>query len=165
MREDIKNISFLIQYILDGGHVQLPGVRLSHSLRPHGLYHARLPCPSQSPAVCPSSCLLNQWCHLTISFSVAPFSFCFQSLPASGAFPVNQLFAPGTQSIGASASASVLPKRIQCWYLLRLTGLISLLSKGLSRVLQHRSSKPSIFLCSVFFIVQLSHPYMIMKKP
>ena len=98
----------------------------------HRLQHARLPCPSSSPRVCPSSCLLNQWCHPTISSSIT--LFCLQSFPASGFFPVSQLFSSGCQSIRVSASASVLPMSIQGWFPLRLTGLISLLSTGLSRI-------------------------------
>ena len=93
--------------------------------------HAKLPCPSPSPVVCPSSCPMNQWCHPTISSSVVPFSSCCRSFPASGSFPVSWLFVSGGQSIEASDSASVLPKSIQGWFPLRLTGLISLLSKGL----------------------------------
>ena len=106
--------------------------KLSDSLGPHGLQHFRLPCPSLSPEVCSNSCPLNWWCYLTISSSVALFS-CPQSFPASGSFPVSQLFASGGQTIGASASASVLPMNIQDWFPLGLTGLI-LKSKGLSRV-------------------------------
>ena len=106
---------------------------VSDSLRPHGLQHARLPCPSPSPGVCSNSHPLNRWCHPTISSSVVPFSSCPQSFPASESFPVSRLFASGGQSIGASASASVLPMNIQRWFPLGLTGLISLLSKGLSR--------------------------------
>ena len=94
----------------------------------------RLPCPSLSPGACSNSCPLSQWCHPTISSSVVPFSSCLQSFPASGSFPMNPLFAAGGQSIGASASASVLPKNIQGWFPLGFTSLISLLSKGLSRV-------------------------------
>ena len=105
---------------------------VSTSLRPHGLQHARPPCPSPSPRVCWSSCPLNQWCHPTISSFVTPFSFFLQCLPASGSFPMNRLFASGGQRFGASAS--VLPMHIQGWYPLRLTSLISLLSKGLSGV-------------------------------
>ena len=101
---------------------------MSNSLRPHGLQHARFPCPSLSLGVCSNSCPLSWWCHPTVSSSDAPFSSC----PALGCFPVSQLFASGGQSIGASAS--VLPVNIQGWVPLRLTGLISLLSKGLSRV-------------------------------
>ena len=103
-------------------------------LWPHGLQHTRLPCPSLSPRVCSNSRPLSQWCHPTISSSAAPFSSCLQSFPASGFFPMSQFFISGGQSIGASASASVLPMNIQCWYLLGLTGLISLVSKGPSRI-------------------------------
>ena len=102
------------------------------TLWPHGLQHIRLPCPSSSPGVCPSSCPLNRWYHPTISSSLALFS-CLLSFPASGSFPMSYLFVSGGQSIGASASVSVLPKSIQGWILLRFTGLI-LLSKRLSRV-------------------------------
>ena len=104
------------------------------SLRPHGLQHARLPCPSPSPRACSNSCPLSWWCHPTISSSASSFSFCLQSFPASGSFPMSQLFTSDGQSIGASASVSVLPMNIQGWHPLGLTGLISLLSKGLSRV-------------------------------
>ena len=107
---------------------------MSDSLRPHELQHARLPCPSLSPGVCSNSCPLSQWCHPNISFFVTPFSSCPQPFPASESFPKSQLITPGSQSIGASASASVLPKNIQGWFNLGLTGLISLLSKGLLRV-------------------------------
>ena len=107
---------------------------MSHSLQPHGLQHARLPCPSLSPGVCSHSCPLNPWCYLIISSSVTPFFFCFQSFPASGSFPVNQLFALGGQSIGTSASVSVLPMNIQGWFPSGLTGFISLQPEGLSRV-------------------------------
>ena len=96
--------------------------------------HARLPCPSLSPGVCSNSCPLSQWCHPTISSSVIPFSGCPQSLPASVSFTVSQLFESGGQSIGVLASASVLPMNIQGWFPLGWTGLISLLSKGLSKV-------------------------------
>ena len=104
------------------------------SLWPHGLKHARLPCPSPSPKICSNSNPLSQWCHPTISSSVVPFSSCPQSFPASGSFPVSQLFASGGQSVGVSVSASVLPVNIQGWFPLGLTGLISLQSKELSRV-------------------------------
>ena len=104
------------------------------SLWPHGAQHARFPCPSPSPRVCSNSCPLSQWYHPTISFSVIPFSSCLQSFPASGCFLVSWLFESGGQSIGVSASASVLPMNIQGWSPLGWTGLISLLSKELSRV-------------------------------
>ena len=105
---------------------------MSNSLQPNGLKHSRLPCPSPTPGACSNSCPLSWWCHPTISFSVVPFSSCLQSFPASGSFPMNQLFASGGQSIGASAS--VLSMNIQGWFPLGLIGLIYLLSKGLSRV-------------------------------
>ena len=126
---------------------------------PHGLQHARLPCPSPSPAVCPSSCLLNQWCYPTISFSDTLFS-CPQSFPASGSFPMSQLFTSGGQSIRDLTSASVLPMNIQGWFPSGLTGLLPLLSKRLSRVFSSTSLKAWVLWCSAFFRVQLSHPYM-----
>ena len=95
---------------------------MSDSLWPHGLQHARFPCPSPSPRVCSNSCPLSQWYHPTISSSVIPFSSCLQSFPASGSFPMSWLSASGGQSIGASASASVLPVNIQGWFPLGLTG-------------------------------------------
>ena len=101
---------------------------MSDSLRPHGLQHDRPPCPSLSLGV---SCPLIWWCHPTISSSVTPFSSCLQSFPASGPFPMSWLFASSGQSIRASALASALPMNIQGWFPLGLTGLISLLSKGL----------------------------------
>ena len=107
---------------------------MSDSLQPHGLQHTRLLCPSLPPGVCSNSCPVSRWCHLTISSSATLFSFCLQSFPASGSFPVSWLFESGGQTIGASASSSVLPMNIQDWFPLGLTGLISLLSKGLSRV-------------------------------
>ena len=108
---------------------------LSDSLRPYGLHNIRLPCPSPSPGACSNSCPLSRWCHPTISSSVIPFSSCLQSFPASGSFPISWLYASHGQSIGASASASVLPMNwFQDWFPLGLTGLISLQSKGLSRV-------------------------------
>ena len=108
--------------------------------------------------VCPSSCPLNQWCHPTISSSVAPFSFCLHSFPASGSFPMSWVFPSGSQSIGASAS--VLPMNIQGWFSLRLNSLIFLLSKGLSRVF----SSTTVLRHSAFFIVQLSYLYMTTGK-
>ena len=134
---------------------------MSNSLWPHGLQQTSLSCPSPTPSACSNSCPLSQWCYPTISSSVIPFSSCLQSFPASRSFPMNQFFASGGQSIGISASASVLPMNIQDWFPLGLTGLISLQSKGPSIVFsQHHSSKASILQHSAFFIVQLSHPYM-----
>ena len=108
--------------------------QLFDSLWPHGLQHTRPPCPSPTPRVYSNSCPLSWWCHQTISSSVVPFSSHLQSFPASGSFPMSQLFASGGQNIGVSASASVFPLNIQDWFPLGWTGWISLLSKRLSRV-------------------------------
>ena len=108
--------------------VQFSRSVVSDSLRPHESQHAR------PPGVYSNSCPLSRWCHPAISSSVVPFSSCPQSLPASGSFPVSQLFTWGGQSIGVSASASVLSMNTQDWSPLELTGRISLQSKGLSRV-------------------------------
>ena len=143
---------------------------MSNSLRPHGLQHTRLPCPSATPGFYSNSCLSSQWCHPTISSSVIPFSSCLQSFPASaakslqscptlcdpidgspsgssvpalGSFPLSQFFASGSQSIGVSASAPVLPMNILDWSPLGLTGLISLQSRGLSRVFSNTTVKVS----------------------
>ena len=107
---------------------------MSNSLQPLGLQHTRLPCPLPTPGSCSNSCPSSRWCHATISSSVIPFSSCLQSSPASGSFLMRQLFASGSQSIGASASASVLPVNIQDWFPLGWTGWISLQSMALSRV-------------------------------
>ena len=133
---------------------------MSDSLQPHGLQHARLLCPSLSPGVCSNSYPLSRWCYLT---SATPF-FCPQSFPASGSFPMNWLFESGGQIIGASASALVLPMNIQSSFPLGLTSLISLQTKGLSRVYFNHCSKASILRCSAFFMVQLSHPHMTTGK-
>ena len=100
----------------------------------HGLQHTRPPCPSPTPGVYSNSFPLSQWCYPTVSSSVIPFSSHIQSFPASGSFPMSQFFAPGSQSIGVSASASVLPMNIQDWFPSGWNGWISLQSKGLSRV-------------------------------
>ena len=115
-------------------NVQFSHSVMSDSLQPHGLQHARPPCSSPTPRVYSNSCPSSQWCHPTISSSVVPFSSSLQSFPASGSFLMSQYFTSGGQSIGVSASASVLPINIQGWFLIGLTGLISLQSKGLSRV-------------------------------
>ena len=99
---------------------------MSDSLQPHGLQHTRPPCPSPTPGVYSNSCPLSWWCHPTISSSVIPFSSCPQSFPASGSFPISQLFASGGQNIGVSASASILPVNIQDWFPLGWIGWISL---------------------------------------
>ena len=114
--------------------VQFSRSVVSDSLWPHELQHARPPCPSLTPGVHSDSCPSSWWCHTAISSSVVPFSSCPQSLPASGSFPMSQLFTSGGQSIGVSALASGLPKNTQDWSPLGWTGWISLQSKGLSRV-------------------------------
>ena len=138
---------------------------MSDSLWPHGLQHTRPPCPSPAPRVYSNSCPLSRWCHPAILSSVVPFSSCLKSLPASGSFPMSQLFAQGGQSIGVSASTSVLPMNTQDWSPSEWTGWISLPLQGtLKSLLQHHSSKASILWCSAFFTVQLSHPYMTTGK-
>ena len=115
---------------------------LSNYLQTHGLQHARLPCPSPSPEVCSNSCPLSQWCHPTILSSAIPHSSRLQSFLASGSFLMSWLFKSGGQSIGVTASASILPMNIQDWFPLGLlTGLISLLSKGLSRFFSNTKFK------------------------
>ena len=116
---------------------------MSNSSQPHGLLHARLPCPSPAPGACSNSCSSSQWCHPTISPSLVPFSSCFQSFPVSESFPISQFFASGGQSFGASAL--VLPMNIQGLFPLRLTGLISLQSKGLWRVISRITQKHQFF--------------------
>ena len=118
---------------------------VSDSLWPHGLQYARLPCPSPTRGACSNSCPSSQWCHPTISSSVVPFSSCPQSFPALASFPMSQFFTSTGQSIGASASASVLLMNIQGWFLLGLTGLISLPSKGLSRVFSNTTAQTHQF--------------------
>ena len=149
--------------------VQFNSVQFSHSvvpnsLQPRGLQLSRLPCPSPTPGDCSNSCLTCQWCHTTISSSVIPFSSYIQSFPLSRSFQMSHFFTSGSQSIGVSASTSVLSMNIQYWFPLGLSGLISLQSKGLSSLFQHHSSKASILQHSPFFIVQLSHPYMTTGK-
>ena len=119
--------------VLQTVSVQFSHLVMSDSLRPHELQHARTPCPSPTPGVHSNSCPSSQWCHPAISSSVVPFSSCLQSLPASGSFPMSQLFAWGGQSTGVSALVSFLPKNIQGWSPLEWTGWISLQSKGLSK--------------------------------
>ena len=128
--------------------VQFSSSVVFDSLWPHGLRHARPPCPSPTPGVYSSSCPLSQWCHPTISSPVVPFSSCPQSFPASGSFQISQLWAWGGQSIGVSASASVLPMNIQGWSPLEWTGWISLQSKGLSRVFSNTTVQKHQFFSS-----------------
>ena len=137
---------------------------MSNSLCPHGLQHTRLPCPSPSPRVCSNSCPLSQWYHPTISSPVTPFSSCPQSFPASGSFPVSQLFTSGCQNIGASASASVLPMNIQGRFPLGFTGLISLQTKGLSRVFPSTTVQKHQFFGSQLSLWSNSHIHIWLLK-
>ena len=152
-------------------HVQLSTVQfncsvMSNSLQPHGLQHARLPCPSPNPGAYSNSRPLSQWCHPTISSSLVPFSSCIQSFPASRSFPMSQFFALGGQSIGVSATASVLQMNIQDWFPLGWTGWISLQSKGLSRVFsnitvqkhQFFHAQPSLWSNSHIYTLLLEEP-------
>ena len=123
---------------------------LSNFLQPRGLQHTRL--PITTPRACSNSCPSSQWCHPTTSSSLVLFSFCLQSFPASGSFPMSQLFISGGQSIGVSASASVLPMNIQGWFLLGFTGWISLQTKGLSRVFSNTIVQKHQFFCAQFFL-------------
>ena len=137
---------------------------MSDSLQPHEPQHARTPCPSPTPGVYSNPCPLSQWCHPTISSSVIPFSSCPQSFPASWSFQMSQFFAWGSQSIGVSASASVLPMNTQDWYPLGWTGRISLQSKDSQESSPAPQFKSTNSLALSFFIVQLSHPYMTTGK-
>ena len=128
--------------------VQFSRSVMSDSLWLHGPHHARPPCPSPTPGVYPNSCPSSRWCHPTISSSVIPFSCCPQSLPASGSFPMSQLFSWGGQSIGVSASISVLAMNTQDWSPLGWTGWTSLQSKGLSRVFSNTTVQKHQFYCA-----------------
>ena len=139
---------------------------MSDSLWPHESQHTRPPCPSPTPGVHSNSYPSSWWCHPAISSSVIPFSSCPQTLPASGSFPMSQLFASGGQSIGVSASASVLPMSTQDWSPLGWIGWIFLQSRGFSRVFSNTTVQKHQFLRkrSAFFTVQLSRPYMTTGK-
>ena len=139
---------------------------MSDCLQPHESQHTRPPCPSPTPRVYSNPCPLSWHCHPTISPSVVPFFSCPQSLQASGSFLMSQLFSWGGQSIGVSASASVLPMNTRDWSLLGWTDWLDLLAvQGtLKSLLQHHSSEASSLWCSAFFTIQLSHPYMTTGK-
>ena len=146
--------------------VQFGSSVLPDSLQPHGLQHARPPCPSPTPRVYSNSCPLSQWCHPAISSSIIPFSSCPQSLPASGSFPMSLLFASSGQSTRASVSATVLPMNIQSWFPLGLTGLISLQSKGLSRVFSNTTVQKHQFFGAQLSLWSNSHIHTYYwKKP
>ena len=133
---------------------------MSESLRPHGLQHIKPPCPSPSLKVCPSSCPLHQWRQPVTSSSDGLFSFCPQSFPASGTLPMSQLFASDDQNTGVSALASVFPTSIQTWFPLRLTGLMSLLSKLLSGVFSSTTVRRHQFCGALPFLQFSSHSCM-----
>ena len=147
-------------FIIALRHGELQSVHFSHSvvsnsLQPHGLQHARLPCPSPTPGACSNSCPSSCWCHPTISSSVVPFSSCLQSFPESGSFLRSQFFTSGGQSIGASAS--VLPMNIQDWFPVGWTGLISLQPKGLSRVFSNTTIQKHQFFSAQLSLWSNSH--------
>ena len=137
-----------------------------YSLWPHGLQHARLPCPSTTPEACSNSCLLSQWCYPGISSFVIPFSSCLHSFPESGSFPMSQFFASDCQSTGVSASVLVLPMNIQDWFPLGLSGLISLQSKGLSRVFSNTTVQKHQFFGTQLSLWFKSHIHSwLLEKP
>ena len=140
-----------------------PLSRSANSLWPHGLQHARFPCPSLSPRVGSNSCPLSRWCHPTISSSVIPFSR-LQSFSASGSFPTSQFFTIGGQSIGVSASASVLSMKIQSWFPLGLTGFIFLQSSGLSRIFSNTTVQKHQFWSTQPYLRSNSHIYVTTGK-
>ena len=147
--------------------VQFNSVKFSCSLWPHGLQHARPPCPSPTPGVYSNSHPLSRWCHPIISSSVIPFSFHPQSFWASGSFPMSQFFTSGGQSIRVSASASVLPINIQDWLPLGWTGWItSLLSEGLSRVFSNTTVQKYQFSGTQLSLYSNSHIHTwLLEKP
>ena len=146
--------------------VQFSRSVVSDSLQPHESQHARPPCPSPTPGVYPNSCPSSWWCHPAISSSVVSFSSCPQSVPASGSFPTSQLFAWGGQSIGVSASASVLPMNTQDWSPLGWTGWISLQSKGLSRVFSNTTVQKHQFFGAQLSSQSNSHIHTwLLEKP
>ena len=130
---------------------------VSDSLRPHGLLHARLPCPSPTPEACSNSCPFWWWCYPTISSCVIPFFSCLQSFPASGSFQMSHFFASGGQSIEVSASTSVFLMNIQDWLPLGWTGWISLKSKGLSRAFSNTTVQKHQFFGAQLSLWSNSH--------
>ena len=160
VRHDWSNLaSVTLRHTLNS--VQFSRSVVSDFLRPHGLQHTRLSCPSPTPRACSNFCLLSWWCHPTISSSVTLFSSHLQSFPASQSFQMSQFFTSAGQSTGVSALASVLPMNVQDWFPLGWIGWISLLSKGLSNT---TVQKHQFLSTQLFFIVQLSHPYMTTGK-
>ena len=155
-----------IRIFMEGSSVQFSCSVMFDSLRPHEPQHTRPPCPSPTPRVYPNSCPLSPWCHPTISSSIVPFSSCLQSFPASGSFQMSQLFESGGQSIGVSASTSVLPMNTQDRSPLGWTGWISLQSKGLSRVFSNTTVQKHQFFSAQLSSQSNSHIYTwLLEKP
>ena len=162
MTEEEKEdfIKFWFEFLINSfffSSVQFSCLVMPDSLLPHGLLHARLPCPSPTPGACSNSYPWSQRCHPTISSSTVYFSSGLQSCPASGSFPMSLFFTSGDQSIRVSASASVLPMNIQDWFPLGLTGWISLQSKGLSRVFSNTTVQKHQFFCAQLSLWSSSH--------
>ena len=157
--------SSLVTYFMYGS-VQFSWSVVSNSLWPRELQHARPPCPSPIPGVYSNSCPSSRWCHPAISSSFIPSSSCLQSFPASGSFPMSQYFTSGDQSIGASASASVLPMNIQDWVPLGWTGWISFKSKRLSRVFSNTTVQKHQFFSTQLSLWSNSYIYTwLLEKP
>ena len=164
MKRELMNRKIKKKYI-HWSTVQFSCSVMSNSLRHHEPQHARPPCPSPTPEIHPNPCPLSWWCHPAILSSVIPFCSCPQFSPASGSFQMSQLFASGGQSIGVSASTSVLSMNIQDWSPLGWSAWISLQSKGLSRVFSNTAiQKHQFFATQLSYKVQLSHPYMTTGK-
>ena len=156
----LKHCYKLIHSFYSISSVQFSHSVVSDSLQPRGLQHARLPCPSPTPGACSNSCPLSLWCHPTISSSVVPFLSCLQSFPASGSFSMSQFFTSGGQSIGVSASTSVLPMNIQDWFPLGWSGWISLQSRGLLRVSSNTIVQKHQFYIPFASFISFSESFM-----
>ena len=161
-----REVTLLLWFLWAHGPVQFSCSVMSDSLQSCRLQHTRLPCPSPTPGAYSNSWPLHWWYHPTISPSVVCFSSHLQSFPASGSFPMSQFFASGDQSIGVSASASVLPMNIQDWFPLGLTGWISLQSKGLSRVFSNNTVQKHQFFSTQHSLWSNSHIHTwLLEKP
>ena len=152
-----KSHRFILCERLSFSQLQFNCSVVSDSLLPYGLQYPGLPCPSPTPRACSNSCPLSQWCHPVISSSIIPFSSCLQSLSASGSFLIIQFFTSDGQSIGASASSSVLPMNIQNWFPLGLTDLISLWPKGSSRIFSNTTVQKYQFFGTQLSLWSSSH--------
>ena len=162
-----STIICVVRKLYNSTSVQFSSVaQLCLTLWPHGLWHTRLPCPLPSPGACSNSCLLNRCCLSTIWSYVIPFSSCLHSFPASAFFLISQFFTSGDQSTGASSSVSVLPVNIQDWFSLGLTLLITLLSKGLSRVFSNITVQKHRFFGAQSSLWSNSHIHTwLLEKP